>query len=215
MKDDPYLLLHQYLHGAKVEEIGEARKSLLSLGTEAVGPLIEVMESRRREAPENLMYSSQARRLASLLAEFHDTRSLVPILQVSYMPGNRERGSLFRQVVAHFAERGTLADARALTDLLRQSLPRWVHGALLIALDPLDRLALAQALVQIARHTPYRELHDAVPLLGYSLGESLELIQLRRELKKLLRASAFPIPATAGQATQDLPIPGQEPESEK
>ena len=213
MNDDPYLLLHQYLHGATVEEIGEARKSLLRLGNEAVGPLIEVMERRRREAAENVMYSSQAHRLASLLAEFHDTRSLVPILQVSYMPGNPERGTLFRQVVAYFAERGTLADTRALIDLLRQSLPRWVQGALLIALDPPDRLALAQGLLQIARRTPYKELHDAVPLLGYYLGESLELIQLRRELKKLLRASAFPIPATAAQVAQDLPIPGQEAES--
>ncbi len=210
MEDDPYLLMHQYLHGSTVEELGDARKRLLSLGAKAVGPLIEGIERRRSEASENLMYSSQARRLADLLAEFHDTRSLVPILQVGYMPGNRERGTLFRQVVAHFAERGTLADACALTDLLRQSLPRWTQGALLIALDPPDRLALAQGLVQIARRVLYKELHDAVPLMSYNLGESLELIRLRRELKKLLRTNAFPIPATPLQATQDLPIPVEE-----
>jgi hypothetical protein len=73
-----------------------------------------------------------------------------------------------------------------------------------------DALYIARFLVAKAERAPCSELYPALPLLRPRFGSPRLCRELHTRLKAALGEGDLPIPATAKQATHDLPIPVEE-----
>ncbi len=195
------VLVQQVAYGALPEWRSACRRFQIR-GKSAVSVLITAIEEELARTP---LHTEAIQRLAALLSDFSDSRS-VPVLvhvavRVSYpLPLDR--------VVLALEERLESADCLALVQLLTMLLE---GPKPLVATTPfLSPLPVAQLLVQCAERTPRREFRAALPLLHYKITAPLEFIGLQRRLRAALSVDNLPIPAVANQATEDLPIPANQ-----
>lgn len=187
---------------------------LLAEGNQIVPFLLEPIEIELSKSEGVLVISyKKLLRLASLLATFEDSRSLWPLLQLARR--NHLNYKLFRQVLEAVTKRASSEDIQVLLELLARARPHWTKTALLMELQPIEIVWIATAVVQLVERDPKLELRAAIPLLKPHAFLPLEYIGFHKRLKAALKEESLPIPVVAPQTTKDLPIPRQEPESEK
>jgi hypothetical protein len=187
-----------------------AHQQLLEACDAVIEPLQQALEdmlwthlpnSREPESDPPPQTPEQRQRILSMalvLSDFGSPWSLRTLAKV----GSRVP---FLNVIATLEARAHPDDIRALISTLG-----WLQGQMG---EMLRMIPLAEALVRIARKHPERhsELRAALPLLGgFRTGAPLTFLRLHRQLQHALTKNSLPIPASATQESENLPIPTRE-----
>jgi hypothetical protein len=215
--------IFNHLHAVHQHEPGwqDSWEILRKSSDEVVHCLLEVIEVEMTKAKKATFVAPvvsyrKLLRLAELLAEFNDPRSLWPLLQVSQLTSvvNRQGSDYLGNVLDVMARRAEPEDIQALIFELMRAHPQWkiVSGSEVMAQDIMD---VAKALIHVAERDPKPELRAALPFLKPSLQTPVSFIALHRRLKAALGEKNLPIPAIPLQATQDFPIPTEGNPSEE
>ena len=198
----------QHLHATHEGTLAWKRSqaALLAEGGEVVSLVIEVLEVELNKADGDVYGVSYQNllRLAELLAQLEDPRSLAWLLRVSRQTSEHK---FYSKTLKTLEKRGSVEDIQALIALMQCTTLRWVGLPFKMKLQSHEFSQIAKALVRIAERDPQPELRAALPLLAYTLSAPIEFIGLHRRLRSALRVENLPIPAVADQGMEDLPIP--------
>ncbi|WP_395139902.1 hypothetical protein [Armatimonas sp.] len=207
-------LLWKFCHHGNAQARQEAHQAILDRGETILPELIEAVEEelqRVRGAFPGTDERGQAfypgpeplQRLVELLVTYESPKILSPL---GWVAAWRRWDEVFQEPFQQLSEaleaRATSADIAAFTEALQRL--RALPGT------KSKQLAIATALVRMAEKDPKPEIRAAIPLLKPSLSSPWEFASLRKRLKVALGEENLPIPATAGQTAQDLPIPVEE-----
>lgn len=178
----------------------EAGKTLRQWGRAAVPDLIEALEAELNKSV--VLTAEPMLRLADLLSEFGDPRSLHALARIMKQVGGGRYNQPFLQC-AHFLKvRAESEDIIALIDEVRYLRAQ----PLLMA----HVIPLVKELVALAEHRPGPEFRALLPIVRQSYYAPFVYPPLYRRLSVALGNDSLPIPATAAQTTEDLPIPSEE-----
>ena len=191
----------------------DSQQALLAAENDLVPLLLETIKPEL--AKNELGYHDGSLvRMHGTLAAFGDARTLLYFLRLSKLSYNGSPIALFNQVMVAVEERASAQDIAVLTDLLARSAPPYNDPQRtesvveqLLGITPPDRVRLAATLVRIAERDPKPELRAALPLLRYNVFAPFEFILLHRRLKSALGRKGLPIPASAENKTEGLPLP--------
>jgi hypothetical protein len=210
--------IFNHLHAVHQHESGwqDSWEILRKASGEVVHCLLEVLEVEMTKAKQGTLVVpvvsyKNLLRLAELLAEFNDPRSLWPLLQVSQLTSivNRQGSDYLGNVLEVMARRAETEDIQALIFELMRARPQWkiISSSEVMAQDITD---VAKALIRVAERDPKPELRAALPFLKPSLQTPVSFIALHRRLKAALASASLSIPVTVSQRTEGLPIPVEE-----
>ena len=208
-------LLWKFCHHGDEEARVEARLAIIERGDAIVPELIQAVDEELQKVQQlyfgsegyeepGLSYPSTEPllRLVKLMAIYEHPSSLLLLTEVAAWKPEMAFQGPFLYVRTVLERRAAPADIAALIETLKKLrvVPKTKPKVLLIA----------SALVRMAQHDPKPELRAALPLLKPGPFVPWEFILLRKRLKAALANEALPIPATASQTTEDLPLPAEE-----
>jgi hypothetical protein len=202
--EDLWALIRQFRSGTEREQ--QLAERALKVHSRAVVPLLiqEVEEElqrgldRERLTGQSLEFDKQLNRLVHLLVGTGDSRG-IPTLARLASTRTDPSGSwaaVLNQLLVSLTAKATREDAPVLLWLLEVS-------------PPAQKINPLRVIVALAERDPIPELQRALTLVRPRFGE-LEKILLRRRLYKALWQSSLPIPATAFQSRESLPLPAKE-----
>ena len=184
-----------------------AQLQLLEAGDSVIEPLQQALEDmlwthlphprepERDIPPQTPEQRQRVLSMALVLADFGSPLSLRTLAKTGFR-------APFLNVVAALEARADPEDIRALVSTLS-----WLRGKIG---ETVLAIPIAEAMVRIAREHPecYYELRAALPLLrGFRIEAPLTFLRLHRQLQQALTKNSLPIPASASQNSEDLPIP--------
>lgn len=192
----------------------DSQKALLTAENDLVPLLLEAIKP---ELGKNELgyHDGSLARMHGTLAAFGDSRTVLYFLRLSKVSYSGSPIALFNQVMVAVEERASAQDIAVLVDLLARSAPPYSDPKTeratfqLPDIAPPERVRLAATLVRMAERDPKPELRAALPVLRYNVFSPFEFVVLHRRLKTALGRNGLPIPASAENQTDNLPMPSQ------
>ncbi|WP_394794738.1 hypothetical protein [Armatimonas sp.] len=175
----------------------KAEETLRQWGSAAVPDLIDALEEELKKFIT--MTAQPMLRLADLLSEFGDPRSLPLLARIMNMVGGTRYNRPFLNCAHLLKARAEPEDVVAL-----------IEAVIFLRAQPLligHVIPLVTNLVELAERRPSTEYYALLAIVKQSHYAPFKYPQLYKRLKAALANEALPIPATAAQTTEDLPIP--------